>query len=72
MVNTGRRTRRRTRRGGFLGLKKAAKSVYQTKKQNKRMYKLSRARKLKRLDEEKARMTRRLAEQRANIENTAY
>jgi hypothetical protein len=36
------------------------------------MYKLSQARKLKRLDEEKARMTRRLAEQRANIENTAY
>jgi hypothetical protein len=62
----------RRARGGFLGIKKAVKSLYQTKKQNKRMYKLSRARKLKRLQEQKERSLRRFAEQRANIENAAY
>jgi len=67
----------KTRRsGGFLGIKKGIKSVFQTKKQNKRMYKLSRLRKLKRT-KQAAEMSRtkhlqRIAEQRANIENAAY
>jgi hypothetical protein len=64
------------RRGGFLGIKKAVKAVFQTKKQNKRMYKLSRLRKLKRakLQAEMSRRKhlQRIAEQRANIENAAY
>jgi len=64
------------RRGGFLGIKKAVKSVFQTKKQNARMYRLSRLRKLKRT-KMSAEMSRRkhmqrIAEQRANIENAAY
>lgn len=42
----------RTRRGGFLGIKKGLKSLVQTKKQNKRMYALSRKRQLKRLKEQ--------------------
>jgi len=52
-------------RGGFLGIKKAVKSLYQTKKQNKRMYALSRKRKMRRLQEK-------YLEQRANIENATY
>lgn len=60
---------RRTRRGGFLGIKKAVKSLYQTKKQNKRMYALSRKRQIKRL---KALTAVRNAERRANIENAQY
>ena len=64
-----------TRRGGFLGIKKSLKSLVQTKKQNKRMYKLSRLRKLNR-GKQQAEMSRRkhlqrIAEQRANIENDA-
>jgi hypothetical protein len=65
-----------TRRGGFLGIKKGLKALVQTKKQNKRMYKLSRLRKLNRAKQQ-AEMSRRkhlqrIAEQRANIENAAY
>ena len=64
------------RRGGFLGIKKAVKSLVQTKKQNKRMYKLSRLRKLKRTklaaEQSRAKHLQRIAEQRANIENAAY
>jgi hypothetical protein len=52
-------------RGGFLGIKKAVKSLYQTKKQNKRMYALSRKRKMRRLQEK-------YLEQKANIENATY
>jgi hypothetical protein len=66
----------RRARGGFLGIKKAVKALVQTKKQNKRMYKLSRLRKLARAKQQ-AEMSRRkhlqrIAEQRANIENAAY
>ena len=64
------------RRGGFLGIKKAVRSLYQTKKQNKRMYKLSRLRKLKRTkaqaEQSRVKHLQRIAEQRANIENAAY
>jgi hypothetical protein len=60
-----------TRRGGFLGIKKAVKSLYQSKKQTKRMYALSKKRKLKRLQEAKDRYTRKFIQQRANIENAA-
>ena len=64
------------RRGGFLGIKKAVKSAFQTKRQNTRMYALSRKRQLKRLkvDAERSRRKhlQRIAEQRANIENAAY
>jgi hypothetical protein len=68
------RTRRRT--GGFLGIKKAVKAVFQTKKQTKRMYELSRRRQLKRAKAQ-AEMSRRkhlqrIAEARANIENAQY
>jgi hypothetical protein len=67
---------RTRRRGGFLGIKKAIKSLYQTKKQNAYMYKLSRLRKLKRTKEQAEQSRRkhlqRIAEQRANIENAAY
>jgi hypothetical protein len=64
------------RRGGFLGIKKGIKALYQTKKQTKRMYALSRKRQLKRA-QEAAEMSRRkhlqrIAERRANIENAAY
>ena len=66
----------KTRRGGFLGIKKAVKSLYQTKKQNKRMYKLSRLRKLKRTklaaEQSRVKHLQRIAEQRANIENATY
>jgi 16S rRNA U1498 N3-methylase RsmE len=66
----------RTRRGGFLGIKKAVKSLYQTKKQNARMYKLSRLRKLKRVkqaaEQSRRKHLQRIAEVRANIENAAY
>jgi len=66
----------RTRRGGFLGIKKAVKSLYQTKKQNARMYKLSRLRKLKRAkqaaEQSRRKHLQRIAEVRANIENAAY
>jgi hypothetical protein len=55
----------RRARGGFLGIKKAVKSLYQTKKQNKKMYALSRKRKLRRLQEK-------YLEQKANIENATY
>lgn len=65
-----------TRRGGFLGIKKGLKSLVQTKKQNKRMYKLSRLRKLKRVkqaaEQSRQKHLQRIAEQRANIENAAY
>jgi hypothetical protein len=61
----------KTRRGGFLGIKKAVKSLYQTKKQTKRMYALSRKRQLKRLKTDKARFLKKYVEQRANIENAA-
>jgi hypothetical protein len=59
------------RKGGFLGIKKAVKSLYQTKKQTKHMYRLSKKRKLKRLQEAKDRYTRKFIQQRANIENAA-
>jgi hypothetical protein len=59
------------RRGGFLGIKKAVKSLYQTKKQTKRMYALSRRRQLKRLKADKTRFLKKYVEQRANIENAA-
>jgi hypothetical protein len=68
----------KTRRviGGLLGIKKAVKSLYQTKKQNARMYKLSRLRKLKRTkaaaEQSRRKHLQRIAEQRANIENAAY
>lgn len=66
----------KTRRGGFLGIKKAVKSLYQTKKQNKRMYELSRKRQLKRVKQQaelsRRKHLQRIAEQRANIENAAY
>lgn len=66
----------RRARGGFLGIKKAVKSVFQTKKQNKRMYELSRKRKLKRTkqaaEQSRQKHLQRIAEQRANIENAAY
>jgi hypothetical protein len=61
----------KTRRGGFLGIKKAVKSLYQTKKQTKRMYALSRRRQLKRLKADKTRLLKKYVEQRANIENAA-
>jgi hypothetical protein len=66
----------RRARGGFLGIKKGIKAVFQTKKQNKLMYKLSRKRQLKRT-QVAAEMSRRkhlqrIAERRANIENAAY
>jgi len=65
-----------TRRGGFLGIKKAVKAAFQTKKQNKRMYKLSRLRKLNRAkqaaEQSRQKHLQRIAEQRANIENAAY
>ena len=66
----------RRARGGFLGIKKGIKALYQTKKQTKRMYALSRKRQLKRA-QEAAEMSRRkhlqrIAERRANIENAAY
>jgi hypothetical protein len=61
----------KTRRGGFLGIKKAVKSLYQTKKQTKRMYALSRKRQLKRLKADKTRLLKKYVEQRANIENAA-
>jgi hypothetical protein len=68
------KTRRRT--GGFLGIKKAVKSLYQTKKQNARMYKLSRLRKLKRekqaAEQSRRKHLQRIAEVRSNIENAAY
>jgi hypothetical protein len=64
------------RRGGFLGIKKAVKSLYQTKKQNKRMYELSRKRQLKRTkkqaEESRRKHLQRVAEARANIENAQY
>ena len=64
------------RRGGFLGIKKGLKSLVQTKKQNKRMYLLSRKRKLKRTklaaEQSRSKHMQRIAEQRANIENAAY
>ena len=59
------------RKGGFLGIKKAVKSLYQTKKQTKRMYALSRRRQLKRLKADKTRFLKKYVEQRANIENAA-
>jgi len=59
------------RKGGFLGIKKAVKSLYQTKKQTKRMYALSRKRQLKRLKADKTRFLKKYVEQRANIENAA-
>lgn len=69
------RTTRRAR-GGFLGIKKGLKSLVQTKKQNKRMYELSRRRKLKRTkqaaEQSRQKHLQRIAEQRANIENAAY
>jgi hypothetical protein len=62
--------------GGLLGIKKAVKSLYQTKKQTRRMYALSRARKLKRTkaaaEQSRRKYMQRIAEQRANIENAAY
>lgn len=61
----------KTRRGGFLGIKKAVKSLYQTKKQTKRMYALSRKRQLKRLKADKSRFLKKYVEQRANIENAS-
>lgn len=61
----------KTRRGGFLGIKKAVKSLYQTKKQTKRMYILSRKRQLKRLKADKTRLLKKYVEQRANIENAS-
>jgi 16S rRNA U1498 N3-methylase RsmE len=65
-----------TRRGGFLGIKKGLKSLVQTKKQNKRMYKLSRLRKLKRTkqaaEQSRRKHLQRVAEARANMENAAY
>jgi len=66
----------KTRRAGFLGIKKAVKSVFQTKKQNARMYKLSRKRQLKRLqkqaEESRRKHAARIAEQKEAIENAAY
>jgi hypothetical protein len=66
----------KTRRAGFLGIKKAVKSVFQTKKQNARMYKLSRKRQLKRLqkqaEESRRKHTVRIAEQKEAVENAAY
>jgi hypothetical protein len=66
----------KTRRAGFLGIKKAVKSVFQTKKQNARMYKLSRKRQLKRLqkqaEESRRKHTVRIAERKEAIENAAY
>jgi len=66
----------KTRRAGFLGIKKAVRSVFQTKKQNARMYKLSRKRQLKRLqkqaEESRRKHTARIAEQKEAIENAAY
>lgn len=66
----------KTRRAGFLGIKKAVKSVFQTKKQNARMYKLSRKRQLRRLqkqaEESRRKHTARIAEQKEAIENAAY
>jgi len=61
----------KTRRGGFLGIKKAVKSLYQTKKQTKRMYALSRKRQLRRLKTDKQRYLKKYIEQRSNIENAA-
>jgi hypothetical protein len=61
----------KTRRGGFLGIKKAVKSLYQTKKQTKRMYALSRKRQLRRLKADKQRYLKKYIEQRSNIENAA-
>ena len=61
----------KTRRGGFLGIKKAVKSLYQTKKQTRRMYALSRKRQLKRLKADKSRFLKKYVEQRANIENAS-
>jgi hypothetical protein len=61
----------KTRRGGFLGIKKAVKSIYQTKKQTKRMYALSRKRQLRRLKAEKERYVKKYIEQKSNIENAA-
>jgi len=64
------------RRGGFLGIKKGIRSVFQTKKQNKRMYELSRLRKIKRAkkqaEESRRKHMQRIAEARANIENAQY
>lgn len=69
-------TRRRTSRGGFLGIKKGLKALVQTKKQNKRMYLLSRKRQLKRTkmvaEQSRRKHMQRIAEQRAAIENAAY
>jgi hypothetical protein len=66
----------RRARAGFLGIKKAVKALVQTKRQNARMYKLSRLRKLKRTklaaEQSRAKHLQRIAEQRANIENAAY
>jgi hypothetical protein len=61
----------RRARGGFLGIKKAVKSIYQTKKQTKRMYALSRKRQLRRLKADKERYLKKYVEQRSNIENAA-
>ena len=61
----------KTRLGGFLGIKKAVKSLYQTKKQTRRMYALSRKRQLKRLKADKSRFLKKYVEQRANIENAS-
>jgi hypothetical protein len=64
------------RRGGFLGIKKKLKSLVQTKKQNKRMYLLSRKRQLKRTkmaaEQSRHKHMQRIAEQRAAIENASY
>jgi len=50
--------------------------VFQTKKQNKRMYELSRLRKIKRAkkqaEESRRKHMQRIAEARANIENAQY
>jgi hypothetical protein len=66
----------RRARAGFLGIKKAVKALVQTKRQNARMYKLSRLRKLKRTklaaEQSRQKHLQRIAEQRANIENAAY
>jgi hypothetical protein len=66
----------RRARAGFLGIKKAVKALVQTKRQNARMYKLSRLRKLKRTklaaQQSRQKHLQRIAEQRANIENAAY
>ena len=66
----------RRARAGFLGIKKAVKALVQTKRQNARMYKLSRLRKLKRTklaaEQSRQKHLQRIAEQRANIDNAAY